>query len=550
MDTNSHEFTRRNPAFSRVQHMASTVIPVRSGQAKQPAATSSVQFVSIRVHLWLSSFFGFRISASYAGLILVCSAPAFSAELGIFESEADIGHVSKTAPASMNASGAYVISGGGENMWFTNDAFHFVWKRVSGDFDLQAAILWREAGGNAHRKACLMIRQSLNADSPYVDVAVHGDGLTSLQFRDIPGALTHEVQANVSRPGVVGIGRQGETFYLSLAEPGPALTPAGPTIRFKPTDPLYVGLAVCAHDDKALETALFSQVILKTRQARADQKPLLQSTLEIVPIGSKDRRVVYHSLALFEAPNWTKDGQSLLFNSGGRIFRIPARGGTPVEIDTGFANHCNNDHGISPDGTRLAISDQSRGGKSMIYTVPIEGGTPKQITPLAPSYWHGWSPDGLTLAYCAERNSEFDVYTIPADGGEEKRLTTAKGLDDGPEYSPDGKYIYFNSDRTGTMQIWRMEPDGSDQEQVTNDEFNNWFAHPSPDGKWLVFLSYQHDVNGHPANQPVKLRLMPLSGGPIQDLARLFGGQGTINVPSWSPDSRQVAFVSYELLRP
>jgi TolB protein len=493
-------------------------------------------------------------SGSFAVLLVAVSLSAaflaHSAELGIFEGQADVGHVSKTVPALVNASGAYAVAGGGENMWFTNDAFHFVWKRVSGDFDLQAAIQWRDSGGNAHRKACLMSRQSLDADSPYVDVAVHGDGLTSLQFRDAPGGLTHEIQANASRPPVVGIGKQGDAFYLTLAEPGPALTPAGPTMRLGLTDPLYVGLAVCAHDDKVLETALFSNVTLQARQLHPDQKPVLHSTIEIVPIGSKDRRVVYHTVALLEAPNWTKDGQSLLFNSRGRIFRLPVRGGTPAEIDTGFANRCNNDHGLSPDGKRLAISDQSRGGKSMIYTVPIEGGSPKQITPLAPSYWHGWSPDGSTLAYCAERNSEFDVYTISAEGGEEKRLTAAKGLDDGPEYTADGKYIYFNSDRTGTMQIWRMKSDGADQEQVTRDEFNNWFAHPSPDGKWIVFLSYDHNVTGHPSNEPVKLRLMPLGGGPIQDLARLFGGQGTINVPSWSPDSRQLAFVSYELINP
>jgi Tol biopolymer transport system component len=299
-----------------------------------------------------------------------------------------------------------------------------------------------------------------------------------------------------------------------------------------------------------LETARFSRVSLKPRPSRPDQKPVLHSTLEIVPIGSKDRRALYHTLDHIEAPNWTRDGQSLLFNANGRIFRMPVKGGAPVEIDTGFANRCNNDHGLSADGTRLAISDQSRGGKSLVYIVPLTGGTPKQITTAAPSYWHGWSPDGSTLAFCGERNGEFDVYTISTEGGQEKRLTTAKGLDDGPEYTADGKFIYFNSERTGTMQIWRMKPDGSDQEQVTSDEFNNWFAHPSPDGKWIVFLSYEKDVTGHPANQLVRLRLMPLGGGPIQELAHLFGGQGTINVPSWSPDSRQVAFVSYELIVP
>jgi len=475
---------------------------------------------------------------------------AEAAELGLFENQGDTGNPAKHGTAVFDATGSYLVTGGGENMWFTNDAFHFVWKQVSGDFAFQSAIDWPSNGGNAHRKACLMIRQTLAPDSPYVDVAVHGVGLTSLQFRETPGGLTHEIQANVSRPTMVGIGRQGDVFFLTLADPGPSLTPAGPFMRLKLPDRLYVGLAVCAHDDKVLETARFSQVMLKAQETQPGQKPVLHCTLEIVPINSKDRRVVYHTLDHIEAPNWTKDGEFLLFNSGGHIYRLPVKGGKPTEIETGSANRCNNDHGLSPDGTRLAISDQSRNGKSMIYLLPVSGGAPKQITPVGPSYWHGWSPDGSTLAYCGERNGEFDVYTIPAEGGEEKRLTTAKGLDDGPEYSPDGKFIYFNSDRTGTMHIWRMKPDGTDQEQVTNDEFNNWFAHPSPDGKWIVFLSYEKDVTGHPANKPVRLRLMPAAGGPIQDLARLFGGQGTMNVPSWSPDSRQVAFVSYELINP
>jgi TolB protein len=173
---------------------------------------------------------------------------------------------------------------------------------------------------------------------------------------------------------------------------------------------------------------------------------------------------------------------------------------------------------------------------------------PKLITETGASYWHGWSPDGRTLAYCAERNGGFDIYTIPADGGAETRLTTADGLDDGPDYSPDGRWIYFNSDRSSRMQIWRMRTDGHRQEQVTEDDLNNWFPHPSPDGKWLVFLSYERDVQGHPENKDVSLRIMPLGGGKIEVLARLFGGQGTINVPSWSPDSRRVAFVSYQFV--
>jgi Tol biopolymer transport system component len=256
--------------------------------------------------------------------------------------------------------------------------------------------------------------------------------------------------------------------------------------------------------------------------------------------------VVWHSITHLEAPNWSRDGKFLLFNSQGRIYRMALEGGEPEPINTGFALRCNNDHGLSPDGSELAISDQTKDDhKSRIYILPIQGGEPRAITPSGPSYWHGWSPDGKTLAFCGEREGEFDVYTIPVSGGPEKRLTDAPGLDDGPDYSPDGKYIYFNSERSGSMQIWRMNTDGAGQTQVTRDQYNNWFAHPSPDGKWLAFLSYSADVKGHPGEKEVQLRLMNLSTGEIQPLARLFGGQGTINVPSWSPDSKEIAFVSY-----
>jgi Tol biopolymer transport system component len=389
------------------------------------------------------------------------------------------------------------------------------------------------------------VRQSLDPDSAYADAALHGDGLTSLQYRESKGTRTYEIQSNVSAPKRLRIEKRGKYVSMSIAREGEALHPAGGTFRLNFEEPFYVGIGVCAHDNKALEKAVFSNVELS--------KPLgagtnLISTLETVTIASKDRRVIYSTTNHIEAPNWSRDGAALIFNGKGRIYRLPIIGGEPETINTGFATRCNNDHGLSPDGSTLVISDQSQERRSIIYTLPIVGGTPQRITKLGPSYWHGWSPDGKTLAYCAERNGEFDVYTIPASGGEETRLTTAKGLDDGPDYSPDGQFIYFNSDRSSSMQIWRMRADGSQQEHVTNDEFNNWFPHPSPDGKWLVFLSYDKDVKEHPENKDVTLRLMPLAGGNVEVLAKLFGGQGTINVPSWSPDSRKVAFVSYQFV--
>jgi Tol biopolymer transport system component len=239
-----------------------------------------------------------------------------------------------------------------------------------------------------------------------------------------------------------------------------------------------------------------------------------------------------------------------LFNQDGGIYRLAITGGQPQRIPTDPQVKCNNDHGISPDGTMLAISDSTETGKSMVYTLPITGGAPKKITQTGPSYWHGWSPDGGTLAFVGQRGDNFDIYSISVNGGEEKRLTTAPGLDDGPEYSPDGQWIYFNSERTGHMQIWRMHPDGSDQEQVITDETNDWFPHISPDGKWMTFVAFEKGVTGHPPDKDVTLNVMSLADKKVKVLAKLFGGQGTNNVPSWSPDSTKVAFVSYQYLTP
>lgn len=493
-----------------------------------------------------------------AGLVLLIgTAQAALGQVGIFSNEQDIGAVAKAGSATFDAGkGQYLITGGGANMWMTNDEFHFVWMKMSGDLSLAANIKFPAPGGNAHRKACLMIRQSLEPESAYVDLAAHGNGLTALQCRDTDGDVTHEVILNVSAPERVRLEKHGDFVTASFSAMNDnlrlidgAIQPlqvSGASYKVPFKEPFYVGLAVCAHDNKTTEQGQFSNVELQTNIPSSS--PAIECTLETMQVSGTDRTIVYHTTKHIEAPNWSRDGKYFLFNSGGRIYKLAVTNGTPEVIDTGSETNCNNDHGISPDSTQLAISDQSQGNRqSRVYVLPVGGGKPRPITPVGPpSYWHGWSPDGKTLAYCAQRDGEFDVYTAPVKGGKEKRLTIALGLDDGPDYTPDGKYIYFNSERTGQMQIWRMKPDGSEQEQVTSDDYNNWFAHPSPNGQWIVFLTYEKGVKGHPANQDVMLRLMSLSDRKIRMLAKLYGGQGTMNVPSWSPDSRNIAFVSYQ----
>ena len=481
--------------------------------------------------------------------------------LGIFENHGDVGTVLQQGSVEYNAAHkTYTISGSGENMWSVADAFQFVWKKMSGDVSLTADISFLTKTGNEHKKAVLMLRQSLDTDSVYADVALHASGLTALQFRDEKGAVTHEIESNLSAPKRLRIVKRGEYVYMALAAEGDGgdLKPAGGWLRIPLGNTFYVGLGVCSHDKDVSEQAVFSNVELK-QPAAASGQPALYSVLEVVNADSTAiRHAHYVSPGRFEAPNWMRNGSAFFFNRNGRIERLAigqdpmaVDSDRPVMLDTGFATRINNDHGIAPDGTQLAISDNSQGDhESRVYIVPIEGGTPRRVTEKAPSYWHGWSPDGKTLAFVGQRSDDFDIYAIPAAGGAETRLTTAKGLDDGPEYSPDGKYIYFNSERTGHMQIWRMKPDGSDQEQVFSDDLNNWFPHISPDGQWMVFLTYGADVKGHPENKDVMLRLMSLADKKIMVLAKLFGGQGTINVPSWAPDSKRLAFVSYMLVPP
>jgi hypothetical protein len=456
-------------------------------------------------------------------------------DLGIFEDEADIGDI--TLPGSTRLEGAsFTVAGGGHNMWSTSDSFHFVWKKIEGDFSLSANVSFVGEGVEEHRKACLVFRQDLSAGSVYADIALHGDGLTSVQYRTEQDAETREVRSAAVFPTHLEVRRVGE-YVIAFADG----VPVGGAVRIPFKGDIYVGLAVCSHSKSTIESATFEQVTL----APAVPGTQLVSILEVLTLENLERRTVRVFDDHIEAPNWTSDDR-LIFNGNGTLHAIPAEGGEPVDIDSGFADRCNNDHGLSPDGSRIAISDQSQeDNQSLIYTLPIGGGEPVRLTDLSPSYWHGWSPDGATIAFCGQRDGAFGIFTIPAEGGEERRLTTAVHLDDGPEYSPDGEWIYFNSDRTGLMQIYRMRTDGSDLEQVTDDGWGNWFPHISPDGSTLAYLAYGPEVQGHPGDKDVDLKAIDLATGTTTTVASLFGGQGTINVPSWSPDSSQFAFVSY-----
>jgi len=492
----------------------------------------------------------------------LCSlASAQNSQIGVFQSSSDIGNPKKAGSAVYNSTDqSYNIKGGGYNIWFERDEFHYLYNKIKGDFILTANFEFIGKGTNNHRKTGWMLRATTEDKSPHISATLHGDGLTVLQWRGESGAKMRdpedELRADTSWYTILQIERSGKTITMRGAHPGQPFHTIGSQVMENLPDEVLAGLFVCSHDPELTEEARIWNVrIDKPVSENYDpgKSGYLGCRLETMNVFDGKRKVIYEKPDRFEAPNWMPDGKKLLFNMDGLLYKIPVEGAQLEKLNTGSATKNNNDHGISFDGKMLAISCHREGlpgGGSTVYVLPLEGGDPKMVTKETPSYFHGWAPNNKEVVYVAQRNGVpiYNIYRNSIQGGKEVALTNNKSGEhvDGCEYSPDGKYIYYNGSHTGTMQLWRMKPDGKGREQITNDKYNNWFPHISPDGKWIAFISFSQDVspNDHPSYKRVMLRLMPASGGEPKTIAYLYGGQGTINVPSWSPDSKQIAFVS------
>ena len=480
----------------------------------------------------------------------ICNISLAQGDLGIFNFNKDIGDPVQKGSANFdNESQVYTLNGAGYNIWFGRDEFNYLYKEIAGDFIITANFKFPEEGSDPHRKTGIMMRGSDAADAPHVSAVLHGDGLTSMQWRTAQGeemVEANEIHSPKNNYGILQLERTGNEIIMRAAHWGEPLQKIGSRALDKLSGKVLIGLFLSSHDPDTTEKALAWNVRIDKPvpdNYNPEEEGWIGCRLETIDVANGKRRVVYTKNDRFEAPNWMPDGKNLLFNMDGSLFTIPVNGGELSKLNTGFADNLNNDHGISFNGEMLAISHSPKNEASAVYVLPLEGGEPQRVTEKTPSYWHGWADNNEEVVYVATREGKptYDIYKKSINGGQEVRLTNTKQGEhvDGCEYSPDGKYIYYNGSASGTMQIWRMKPDGSKKEQITYDANNDWFPHISPDGKWIAYISFPSEipVNAHPSFKRVTLNIIPAAGGAPRVIAYLYGGQGSINVPSWSPDS-------------
>jgi len=474
-------------------------------------------------------------------------------QIGIFDRNSDIGECRlKGVSEYSEENQTYKISGSGTNMWFGKDDFQYLWTTIQSDFILRAEVKFLGKGIDPHRKAGWIVKNGLDSNSQHVNATTHGDGLTALQYREEIGGETKEVISEDTYPEVIQLERSGNKFIMSTAKFGEEFTSVElPNMELD--NSVYIGLFVCSHNPDVMESAEYRNVriIRPVDPNFTPYRDYLGSNLEIMDINSGYREIIYRSTHSIQAPNWTPDGKRLIYNSKGHLYNYELSTNTISTLNTGFAVNNNNDHVLTFDGTLLGISNHNPddGRTSALYYLPSQGDSlPQMVTKpgVGASYLHGWSPDNNKMVFTGNRNGVYDIYTIDVDSGKEEQLTNQTSLDDGPEYSPDGEYIFFNSTRTGKMKLWRMKANGKDQTQLTFDDYNDWFPHISPDKKWIAFISFPKDIDpsDHPFYKHCLLRIMPYEGGKPKVIAYIYGGQGSINVPSWSPDSKKIAFVT------
>ena len=498
---------------------------------------------------------GMTVSAQAAG-----PARTRASGLGLFQSETDIGNAVPAGSAHYDADrNIYTIASAGANTWYHVDHFNYLWRRAAGDLAITARISFPPPRyghePNPHRKGLLMFRQSLAPGAAYVDAALHGVGLTALQYRRERGANTPDIELTGDAPQTIRLEKRGDTFTLYVSGRGETLHQVGASVQVHLRPPFYVGLGALSHDAQTTDVIEFSHVAIeRLKPLPPSAKRVLYSTLQTIEFTNQYRRaVVIRSVrGYMQSADWAPDGKSILVWEDGRILRIPYLdpdgGGPPQPIDMRGLGGCSGNFGLSPDGKVLAVSCSSvPGGAHQVFLLPAAGGgAPRQLTRgAAPSFFHAWSPDGKSVAFTRGSASHADIFIIPAAGGAATRLTSDT-VDDGPVYSPDGQYIYFDSSRSGATQIWRMRSDGSQAEQLTDDDSLNSSPHISPDGMTLAFLS-QHPGQHAGGYGPAVVKVMRFDDGLIQSVVGLKGDRGSFSMQPWG-NPKRFAFITYQEL--
>jgi TolB protein len=480
------------------------------------------------------------------------------AELGQFAAQSDVGLVTPGGNAWYRAaSDTYTLTGAGANTWYHVDDFHYLWKRLSGDVALTAEIRFPPVTyrhpPDPHRKGILMFRQTLDSGGIYAAAAVHGSGMTALQYRRGRGANSEDIELNIDAPQRVRIEKRGDAFTLYLSMHGEPLHAVGASIELHLKEPFYVGLGVVSHDVDTVDQVEFARVRLQALPPLMKGAPQVRySTLRTIQTEDQFRRamVIRTGTALMQSPDWLPHNPNIYVFEAGHMLAIPyldpAAGGEARIISTGLLVDCSGNYGVSPDGRLLAVScAQAHGGPHQVYVLSTGGtGTPLQLTRGAQSFFHAWSPDSSTVAFTRGSASQADIFTVPAAGGAARQLTHDT-INDGPDYSADGKFIYFDSARSGQLQIWRMRSDGSGAEQITDDDCRNSSPHLSPDGKSLAFLA--QPPGSDDAIGAAAIKIVSLSDGLIRTLTQLQGNRDSFSMYGWG-DDHHLAYISYDSL--
>lgn len=469
--------------------------------------------------------------------------------LGSFDYQGDLGNqIIKGSSVYNKTDQTYQLFGTGNTV---NEQIHYLCNKIKGDFIISATVNFSNKSNNSKREAGIIATEKLDTNSRFISCNVF-DSIplpAAMKFKLNPNDNINELKISSYKPTEIYLERNGNKFIFSVASYGENYKTVDKTVTID--SELYVGIYLKSDNEKNKEHAIFSnvRVIIPAKRNFRSYRDYIGSHLEIMDVTTGLRKIVYSLPDVsIQAPNWTKDNKELIYNVNGKLYTCALADGKISELYTGEIPDLDGDHTLSFDGKMLGFSGPV-GDSEAIYIMPFKRSEiPVKITSgdTGPSYLHGWSPDKSSLVFTGKRNNIFDIYSVNIATHKETKLTHNAVLDDGPEFTPDGKYIYFNSVRTGTMEIWRMNPDGSNQEQITFDEYNNWFPHISPDGKWIVYLAFPKDIDpsDHPFYKNIYIKIMPSTGGAPKTIGYVYGGQGTMNEPNWSPDSKNITFVS------